>query len=47
MVFCCPGCLAGGPCTCSYDEDDDADPPPGLPAEDVAADAERLPILFR
>jgi len=20
LPFCCPGCAAGGPCTCSYDE---------------------------
>jgi hypothetical protein len=21
LAFCCAGCVAGGPCTCSYDED--------------------------
>jgi len=21
VVFCCAGCVAGGPCTCSYDDD--------------------------
>ena len=21
VVFCCAGCVAGGPCTCSYDEE--------------------------
>jgi hypothetical protein len=25
MPFCCAGCVAGGPCTCSYDEDLPAD----------------------
>ena len=23
LAFCCPGCAAGGPCLCSYDEEDD------------------------
>ena len=21
VVFCCAGCVAGGPCTCSYDDE--------------------------
>jgi hypothetical protein len=21
VVFCCGGCVAGGPCTCSYDDE--------------------------
>lgn len=21
LVFCCAGCVAGGPCTCSYDDE--------------------------
>lgn len=30
VAFCCPGCVADGPCTCSYD--DDVSPDPGRPA---------------
>ncbi len=25
LPFCCSGCVAGGPCICSYDRDGDAD----------------------
>ncbi len=25
LPFCCPGCAGGGPCTCSYDRDQDPD----------------------
>lgn len=31
LVFCCAGCVADGPCTCSYDE----------PAEPLAEDGIR------
>jgi len=26
VVFCCAGCVAGGPCTCSYDEEPEVAP---------------------
>jgi hypothetical protein len=28
VAFCCAGCVAGGPCTCSYDEILEAEPQP-------------------
>jgi hypothetical protein len=34
LAFCCAGCVAGGPCTCSYD------PEPGAGQELVPAGAE-------
>jgi hypothetical protein len=28
LAFCCDGCAADGPCTCSYDPDDADEPDP-------------------
>ena len=25
LPFCCAGCVAGGPCTCSYDDETDVE----------------------
>ena len=37
LAFCCAGCVADGPCICSYDVD--ADEPDGPEAERVVAAA--------
>jgi hypothetical protein len=37
LVFCCAGCVAGGPCTCSYDDEPDLVIPAGpLRARELA-----------
>jgi hypothetical protein len=37
LPFCCAGCVAGGPCICSYDEEPVREPIPLYP--------ERLPVV--
>ena len=39
LAFCCAGCVANGPCTCSYDDD---------PAEPAASPTETMtPAIVR
>lgn len=41
LAFCCTGCAADGPCTCSYDFEDDDDRDAALRHHDTAADDAR------
>jgi hypothetical protein len=40
LPFCCAGCVAGGPCTCSYDLDLTDDERAGSPDAGVVAEAD-------
>jgi hypothetical protein len=40
LPFCCAGCVAGGPCTCSYD----AEPTDRAEAVDVRTVEPRVPV---
>jgi hypothetical protein len=42
LAFCCAGCVADGPCICSYDDAADDMAPDDVPATTVEV---RLPIL--
>ena len=42
LPFCCAGCVANGPCLCSYDTDDDLDTAP-VPARGRIANLTREP----
>ena len=44
LPFCCAGCVAGGPCICSYDEEPVHEPAQVQPAPALVDDDERLLI---
>lgn len=46
LAFCCAGCVAGGPCACSYDPDGPAGEP-GRPAHTEAREDATLDEALR
>ena len=45
LPFCCAGCVAGGPCICSYDRGSSLPPRPTLPWTAAGSPEVRVEVL--